>query len=107
MDQVVVSHMRGGTPRGFMEVYVGRPSVLGNPFSMSDESEREGVVQSFRSYLREQWALKGPVRAELEELAERVRDGECIALQCWCAPKACHGDVIKEAINGINERIKQ
>jgi hypothetical protein len=36
-----------------------------------------------------------PVKRKMQSLAKRIKAQEKIALQCWCAPKACHGDVIK------------
>lgn len=104
MNQVIVVSKKDKEPTGYLLHYIGRPNVLGNPFGMRDEGDRADVVRWYRDWLREQWLQNGPSREALEELAERVRDGECIALQCWCAPRACHGDVIKEAIEGINRR---
>jgi hypothetical protein len=34
---------------------------------------------------------------ELDRLVSLARDGQ-LQLRCWCAPKACHGDVIAEII---------
>jgi hypothetical protein len=104
MEQVIVVNKKATEPRGYTVLYIGRPSVLGNRFKMYDERERKWVVNQYRDWLRNEWLLQTSVRRELEALAERVRDGECIALQCFCAPLACHGDVIKEAIEGINRR---
>lgn len=105
MEQVVVVHKKSPR-RGYTVEYIGRPRTLGNPYPMQDATakERKWVIDQYRAWLREQWTAGGAVRAALEVLAERVRDGECIALECYCAPKACHGDVIKEAIEGINRR---
>jgi hypothetical protein len=105
MEQVVVANRHGGLWKGYLTEYIGRPSVLGNPYPMHDNpSMRPVVVALYREWLRKQYLAGGAVRDKLESLAERVRDGECMALVCYCAPKACHGDVIKEAIEGINRR---
>lgn len=69
--------------------YIGRPSIVGNPFPLTDprnETERAAVIERYREWFHEQ--IKNPeFRAEVEQL--RGRD-----LGCWCAPRACHGDVI-------------
>lgn len=105
MEQVVVANRHGGLWKGYTTEYIGRPSVLGNPFPMGDnKSMRLVVVGLYKDWLRKEYRRGGVVREKLESLAERVRDGECFALVCYCAPKACHGDVIKEAIEGINRR---
>lgn len=68
-------------------VYVGRPTKWGNPFVIGQDGNRDEVISKYRSWL---WA-QGPAYA-LEEL--RGKD-----LVCWCAPKACHADVLMEAAN--------
>lgn len=104
----VVSKRANGTQavKGETIVYIGRPSVLGNPFPMSNESQRTGVVALYREWLQKRYHDDASVFSELHQLADRVNDGESIALQCWCAPCACHGDVIVEAIEWINSRTK-
>ena len=72
-------------------VYVGRPSKWGNPFVMKDNSaaERGRVIDEYRHYLSERPALCEAARREL-----RGKD-----LICWCAPRACHADVLIEVAN--------
>jgi hypothetical protein len=99
--------------KGVQVVYVGRPSVLGNPFVIGRDGDRATVVDKYLRWLREQWATKRPARDELLRLAERVRNGEQLAFECWCAEKpraaygleelgnkkdACHGDVIAYSV---------
>lgn len=106
MDIVVTSKRKGSAPApmGYTIVNVARPSILGNPFPMESEADRAKVIAEFEDWLRKEWKKNGAVRRELEALAERARNGEKLALQCWCSPKACHADVIKRAIEGINRR---
>ena len=85
---------------GITRVYVGRPSALGNPFPMRSEADRERVVAQYRSWLRQQWKTRGPARGELERLLELAKAGP-LELICWCAPKACHADVIREALEAL------
>lgn len=73
------------------DVYIGRPSRWGNPFPMKHESERADVIERYRRWLHEQ-ILAG--RITLDEL--RALDGK--TLGCYCAPKACHGDVLARAV---------
>lgn len=102
----VVSKRAGGVKpvAGETVVYIGRPSVLGNPFPMQFESQRASVVAAYRKWLQARYSDDASVFAELHQLADRVKAGESIALQCWCAPCACHGDVIIDAINWINSQ---
>lgn len=70
-------------------VYVGRPSPWGNPFPLSNESERANVLARYEAWLRTQPDLIARARVEL-----RGRD-----LVCWCSPKACHADVLVRVAN--------
>lgn len=81
-------------------VYVGRPSVLGNPFPMHKESERDKVCDLYAGWLREQWKTNPKVREELLRLARLARSGP-LELVCYCAPRRCHADFIKEAVTKI------
>ncbi len=64
-------------------VYVGRGSKWGNPFRIGADGDRATVIAKYERWLRDQHHL---LRA-LDEL--RGRD-----LICFCAPLACHGDLL-------------
>src|SRR5262249_41455073 len=75
-----------GVPDG--AVYIGRPGKWGNPFVIGRDGTREEVVAKYRTHLLGNPALL----AALPELAGKH-------LVCWCAPEACHGDVLIELAN--------
>ncbi len=77
------------------DVYIGRPSKWGNPFSHLSNtlaqyrvSTREEAVQSYEEWIRQQPELM----AALPELKGKV-------LGCWCSPQSCHGDVLARLAN--------
>jgi len=72
-------------------VYIGRPSKWGNPFQVDHFGgyTRAEAIERFESYLRNNPRLMAAAKREL-----RGRD-----LICWCAPKACHGDVLLRIAN--------
>lgn len=81
--------------------------VLGNPYilhNQHDKQEREQVIAAYISDSEADWQTNGPRRHAIEDLAERVKEGEYIALACWCKPRPCHGDwilnKIKDLLNG-------
>jgi hypothetical protein len=88
-------------PVGSTVIYIGRPTIFGNPFYMKSEAMRDEVVDKHRRHLREQYAMHKSVFNEINALVDRVRAGEHLALQCYCAPRRCHGDNIKELIEEI------
>ena len=83
-------------------VYIGRPSVLGNPFKIGVHGDREQVIEKYRVWLRGEWKKDGKVKQELIRLAKLSKEGDLILI-CWCYPKACHGDVLKDAIEKITK----
>ena len=79
---------KGNVHAGNASVYIGRPSKWGNPFTMNGEQDRERVIAQFEQYL-----LNSPeLLAQLGEL--KGKD-----LVCYCAPKACHGDILLRLAN--------
>lgn len=77
-------------------VYVGRPTKWGNPFShlhgtlaQFEVASRDEAVARYREWLLSQPALVEAAKREL-----KGRD-----LVCWCAPEACHADVLLEVAN--------
>ena len=87
-------------------VYVGRPSLLGNPFSplavsMADHrtESRDEAIEKYRDWLREQLKTDNAVSREFKNLVKFYRDFGELTLICWCVPKhRCHAQVIKEFI---------
>ena len=70
-------------------VYIGRPSKFGNPFVIGRDGSRADVVAKFEKYLMGRPDL---IAAAKQELAG-------YNLVCWCAPEACHGDVLLRIAN--------
>lgn len=77
-------------------VYVGRPTKWGNPFShlhgagtYKTDTREEAVAMYTEWLLNTQHELVRAAKAEL-----KGRD-----LVCWCAPLACHADVLLNIAN--------
>lgn len=82
-------------------IYIGRPSVLGNPFPINEACTREQAVAQYELWLLEQiFNHNQKVIHELERIAALVSDGtgKPVYLVCYCSPKLCHGDIIKKCI---------
>lgn len=71
------------------DVYIGRPSMWGNPFIVGQHGSREECIRRFREYI-----CAHPL---LFPLLHTLRGK---TLGCWCSPKACHGDVLRELADG-------
>ena len=68
-------------------VYIGRPSVFGNPWRVEREFERPKAVRFYFWYFYARLDMDPDFRRAVEGLRGKV-------LACWCAPRPCHGDVI-------------
>lgn len=80
------------------QVYVGRPSPLGNPFQLGRDGSRAEVIARYRHWLWAQLQVPGSLQLrELEQLLAQAQVGP-LELLCWCAPLACHAEVIRSAL---------
>jgi hypothetical protein len=71
-------------------VYVGRPTEWGNDFIIGRDGDRVAVIRKYRDAILQDPAFLEQIRRELAG-----KD-----LVCWCAPAACHADVLLEIANG-------
>jgi len=74
------------------DVKIDRTSKWGNPFPMKKEEDRDAVCDAYALYF-----LKMTVSGHLDitELSTAKRLG------CWCKPKRCHGDFLKDLIEDM------
>jgi len=71
------------------DVYIGRPSVWGNPFAIGRDGNRAEVIRKYEAWLRANPTLVARAKRELKSKV----------LGCWCAPLPCHGDVLVKIAN--------
>lgn len=87
--------------------YIGRPSLLGNPFSIKDSkfnvkkvSDIDECIDRYEEYLIEE-ILKGnkEIISELQRLDEIAKSEDGLILGCFCFPfNRCHGEIIKDIL---------
>jgi hypothetical protein len=76
------------------DVYIGRPSKWGNPFSHKDGTLAEFKIGSRSDAIQkyEEWIVNQPhLMGSLHELKGKT-------LGCWCSPKRCHGHVLAKLV---------
>lgn len=90
----VLNRHRDEIPEG--AIYIGRPSKWGNPYShlwntiaQFKTATREESIERYRKH------LAAHLQADPKYL-DPLR--EATALVCFCAPRACHGDVIAKEL---------
>lgn len=91
---------------GGFPIYVGRGSVLGNPFVVGRDGSREEVIAKYRVWLWDKIQLREmKVLDALKWILVRERhERRVIKLACYCKPNACHGDVIVKAIRWLERQ---
>ncbi len=70
------------------DVYIGRPSIYGNPFSVKKHG-RQRCLELYREYAIDRMEKDKEFHDAVKALQGKV-------LGCWCSPEACHGDVLVE-----------
>ena len=77
------------------DVYIGRPSIWGNPYEIGRDGSREQVIEKYREYVLGNPRLMGL----LPTLHGKI-------LGCWCKPKACHGDVLIQLLKEMEDGLQ-
>lgn len=85
MKRPLVEHQRRPLPVMGNRVYIGRPGPYGNPYVIGQDGTREEVIEKYRASVTPKL---------VRQLAEQQPD----VLVCWCAPQACHGDVLADLL---------
>jgi hypothetical protein len=78
--------------------------ALGNPFRLTSEAHRVQVVEAYARWLLVQ--IKNNNRQvcdALNVLVRAARKGR-VELECFCAPKLCHAEVIRLVLIVVLER---
>lgn len=76
--------------------YIGRPTPLGNPFSV-EKYGRDQAISMYKTWLANN--IRTPaVRNEIIRLARIYKEKGTLNLICWCHPLPCHGEVVAKAI---------
>lgn len=129
MSRVRVYSKRVGgrrPPAMSLVVDIDRSSVLGNPFEMADETQRDAAVRAHAEWLfgkggddmsviADKYGVgisrlvydvdRERVMEQLECVVDEVlRSSRGVSLMCWCAPRKCHGDVLSR---WLERRIKE
>lgn len=109
MNILVVHQKRSNNPN---TIYVGRPTVLGNPFSHLNLKHTikcetvEESVQRYKVWLVDRINTSAAVCDALNQIINVGREHGTVHLACWCRDETkpypsdhvCHADVIRNAI---------
>ena len=77
------------------DIYIGRPYRFGNPFTVGKDGNREEVIEKYKQYFQAMLTVPD-FKEELLKLKGKT-------LGCFCKPAACHGDVICDYLNKLED----
>lgn len=79
------------------DVYIGRGSIWGNPWSHLSKSKakcraatREIAVEEYAKWIQTQ-----------PHLLAKIRELRNLRLGCYCSPKRCHGEILAELADAL------
>lgn len=99
MNYVInIKNLRNSKPAAPNDIRVDRANkVLGNQFYMADESMRDEVCDLYQVWFDKKVESKDPeVMTELRRLWKIWKEYGTLNLYCWCAPKRCHAQTIRD-----------
>ena len=76
------------------DVYIGRGSNWGNPYAIGFSGDRDEVIRKYK-YDFERGFLRFS-KEDVHELKGKI-------LGCHCKPAACHGDVLADYLNSLDD----
>ena len=104
---ISIKNMRTQRPSKSNDVRVDRHSILGNPYKMHRESERDLVCDKYEIYHivenNTSWLIKNRIddefrqqfMTELNRIKNILKTHGSVNLFCWCWPKRCHSATIR------------
>lgn len=85
-----------------VDVFIGRPSCLGNQYHIGKDGTRDEVCDSYEDWLRKKIKRKDPVvTAELQRISDLLDAGHDVCLICFCSPLRCHGESVIKRIKRL------
>lgn len=90
---LVVNKDRGDV----FDVYIGRGTIWGNPYQIGIDGDRDEVIRKYK-YDFDKKYLK-----PFEKIEENITKIQGKIIACHCKPYACHGDIIADYINSIDD----
>lgn len=96
--KIHILNMRTNPFEGFYgEFKVDRCTPVGNPFIMNGEGSREHVCNEYDNWFKVQTIKKNKAFiAYLSQIQRELALGSDIFLFCWCAPRRCHAETIRD-----------
>ena len=98
--------------------YIGRPSILGNPYTHIKEKgtlaryivkDRDTSIDMYSEYFDTMYGSDIEFTKLIDEIYDKYKSGIDVYLECYCKPLRCHGDIIVEKLQRrlVKEKLKE
>lgn len=79
---------------------MGDVSPLGNPFKMDSEADRDTVCTQYENYFSQKVIIERnqSMLRQINQIRNILHVKGSVKLGCFCAPKKCHCETIKNYI---------
>lgn len=115
---IYVYNLRVETHNGPNSFYIGRGSILGNPYThikdrktkaIYEVKDRDEAIDRYSDYFDLMYGSNIAYTKAIDEIYDIYKSGNDVYLGCFCKPLRCHGDIIKEKLEKrlIREKIKE
>lgn len=101
---IKVYNLRNETHNGPNNFYIGRGSVLGNPYThiknkttkaIYTVNSRDEAIDRYSDYFDIMYGANKAYTKSIDAIYEVYKSGDDVYLGCFCHPLRCHGDIIK------------
>jgi len=79
--------------KGKCDIYIGRPSIFGNPYTIGRDGDRNEVVKQYKIYFYDRIEKDKDFKESISWLKGKK-------IGCYCYPLPCHGDIIVKYLEG-------
>lgn len=115
---IYIYNLRVETHNGPNSFYIGRGSILGNPYThikdrktkaIYEVKDRDEAIDRYSDYFDLMYGSNIAYTKAIDEIYDIYKSGNDVYLGCFCKPLRCHGDIIKEKLEKrlIREKIKE
>ena len=110
---ITIKNLHKEKPSKPYDIKVDRTSILGNPYYLSNEEDRDKVCDKYNHYfnnLVSDLDQHKKFKLALDILIKLYQKYGKLNLFCWCAPKRCHVEIIKQYLEeklGLGEKEKK
>lgn len=99
---IEIKNLRKEEIKNLYDFRIDRETCLGNPFHINSKSNRESVCDKYYIYFHSVLLKDEKAQKILNRMLAIYSSYGRLRLFCWCTPKRCHGETIK---NWVMENI--